>query len=121
MWCWGKHVNWGSSDVGGWRRWTGMSTLDATGTVVLVAAPIGLFRPISAPRAVKEILSPTVTPRIQPALQHRRLWERRYARLLGLTDVTIVLLVVGLTGWLTLLLAPAGAAATLHVARTTAM
>ena len=55
------------------------------------ADPIGTFRPVAAPRAPREELPTTVAPRIQPALQRRRLWERRYARLLGFTDATIVL------------------------------
>ncbi|HEX5860060.1 MAG TPA: sugar transferase [Microbacterium sp.] len=79
-----------------------MTTLDAAAVAGAGAEAIGAFRPVAAPSVPKAALAAAVSPRVQPALQRRRLWERRYARLLGFTDATIVVAVTGMTGWMTL-------------------
>lgn len=52
------------------------------------------YRPVAAPRAVDAALRTTVTPRIQPGLEMRRLWESRYVRRLRATDTVVVFVVV---------------------------
>ena len=53
--------------------------------------------PVPAPRAPEQAFDTTVTPRVQPSLERRRFWERRYLTRLRLTDTTIVLATVALT------------------------
>lgn len=48
------------------------------------------YGPVSAPRAVAERLTTSVAPSAQPAVEYRRLWERRFARRLQWTDTLIV-------------------------------
>lgn len=62
------------------------------------------FTPLAAPRAGDQPVRTMVTPRVQPALEHRQLWERRYRRRLRLSDAAVVL---GVTGTTTLLQAAA--------------
>ncbi|MGC5224165.1 sugar transferase [Micromonospora sp. DT81.3] len=97
-----------------------MTAVDAT-TAGVGADPISIFGPVAAPRAVWENVGTTVAPRVLPALERRRLWERRYSRLLALTDSVIVLLVSALPGALDLLLTPVVAGDVLNVARVTAL
>jgi exopolysaccharide biosynthesis polyprenyl glycosylphosphotransferase len=52
--------------------------------------PHALVRPVAAPRSSAVSLPAIVSPRTQPSLERRRLWERRYARRLLVTDVLIV-------------------------------
>lgn len=66
-----------------------MTAVDATGSPV-GAELAAVFTPISAPRAAVERPATTVSPRVQPALERRRLWERRYSRRLRVTDSVIV-------------------------------
>src|SRR5690606_5927616 len=47
----------------------------------------------ASPRAV-------VSPRVQPALEQRQLWERRYRRRLQLSDFGVVVGTTALTAWL---------------------
>jgi exopolysaccharide biosynthesis polyprenyl glycosylphosphotransferase len=56
--------------------------------------PLAGFAPVAARSVASQPLQTTVTPRIQPALERRRLWERRYVRRLRLTDTAIVLTTV---------------------------
>ncbi|MDX2377453.1 sugar transferase [Microbacterium sp. LRZ72] len=68
------------------------SVEDAVTTVT--DPPLTGFRPIAAPRAAQENLQTIVTPRVQPGLEQRRLWERRYLRRLRITDAAVVILAV---------------------------
>jgi exopolysaccharide biosynthesis polyprenyl glycosylphosphotransferase len=56
--------------------------------------PLAGFAPVAARSVASQPLQTTVTPRIQPALERRRLWERRYVRRLRLTDTVVVLMTV---------------------------
>lgn len=58
-----------------------------------IAATLPRFTPVSAPRAGDADVRVQVTPRRQPALERRQLWERRYRLRLRLTDFAIVLTV----------------------------
>ncbi len=80
-----------------------MTALDAAG---IAADPISNFRPVSAPRAHDERLRTTVAPRVQPALERRRLWERRYATRLRVTDTLIAIAAAGAVFVADLLTAP---------------
>ncbi len=64
------------------------------------SAPAVVAAPVSTSRALDESLRTIVTPRVQPALEHRQLWERRYRRRLRITDTAVV---IGVTGTTTLL------------------
>lgn len=55
------------------------------------------FAPVSAPRSSAEPLRTVVTPRVQPSLEFRKHWERRYGRRIWWTDTLIVLTAVALT------------------------
>lgn len=88
-----------------------MTTLDAHAAID-VEPPVGLA-PIAAPRTLAprpalRALAPAVVeapfvaatagvaPRIEPALERRRRWERRYSRRLHLSDtVTVIIVTVG--------------------------
>ena len=76
------------------------------------AAPIGIKRP-SAPRG--EL---TLVPRIEPALESRRLWERRYSRRLLATDTAVVLAGVASAAMLAVTIGGAAAASWLGAALT---
>ncbi len=49
------------------------------------------YRPVTGAHTASAHVATTVTPRLQPALERRRLWERRYRRRLQWTDALIVL------------------------------
>lgn len=53
--------------------------------------------PVPAPRTLYPAVDTTVTPRVQPGLERRRFWERRYLRRLRITDTVIVLVIVTAT------------------------
>ena len=60
--------------------------------------------PVPAPRTLYPAVDTTVTPRVQPSLERRRFWERRYLTRLRVTDTVIVLLIVATTGLLPILM-----------------
>ena len=51
--------------------------------------------------------APTVTPRVQPSLERRRLWERRYIRRIRATDIALVVSATVLAGLLDMMLTSA--------------
>ena len=55
--------------------------------------------PVAAPRAAEVPQHTVVSPRVQPALEQRQLWERRYRRRLRLTDTAIVIGAIAATAW----------------------
>ncbi len=57
----------------------------------------GFAAPVGAPRTIAHKPELTLVPRIEPALEHRRQWERRYARRVFVTDLAIVLGVASVT------------------------
>ena len=63
------------------------------GTLIGFDAPV-ITAPIAAPRAVESKPALTLVPRVEPALERRRQWERRYARRVRLTDTMVVLAAV---------------------------
>lgn len=65
--------------------------------------------PIGKPRAAAPRTGLALVPRVEPALESRRLWERRYGRRLLLTDTAVVFASVASAAMLTL--ATGGAAA----------
>ena len=58
------------------------------------------FAPVSAPRTNDASVRTVVTPRVQPALERRQLWERRYRRRLRATDVAVIAGATGATALL---------------------
>ncbi len=68
-------------------------------TTAVTTQPITLFRPVAAPAAPAGRGEQTITvvPRVQPSLERRRLWERRYTRRLRWTDAAIVVASAALT------------------------
>jgi exopolysaccharide biosynthesis polyprenyl glycosylphosphotransferase len=48
------------------------------------------LRRSTAPRPRPDVLPAAVAPRVQPSLERRHLWERRYRRRLALTDALVV-------------------------------
>lgn len=73
-----------------------MTAIDAGArTVTALDAPA--FQPILTPRATATKPITTLVPRAEPALERRRLWERRYARRLRATDLAVILSATGLT------------------------
>lgn len=84
-----QNALWGRNFLRAVRR-SAMTAIDA-GSADTVSGRETLFLPISAPRtAATPATTTVVTPRVQPALESRRQWERRYARLLRLTDTIVV-------------------------------
>jgi exopolysaccharide biosynthesis polyprenyl glycosylphosphotransferase len=72
------------------------------------ASPAEFAPPVAAPRATETMPQTLVTPRSTPALERRRLWERRYRTRLRLTDSVIVIAATVLTSFLQMqVLAPA--------------
>ena len=69
------------------------------------------FAPVAASRTTDASVRTMVTPRVQPALERRQLWERRYRRRLRATDAAIITGVTGLTALLqATVLVPVGTA-----------
>lgn len=63
---------------------------------------VGFESPVdTAPRALPSRPPLALVPRVEPALERRRLWERRYARRLRMTDAIVVLGAVGTTAAVT--------------------
>lgn len=101
-----------------------VTALDARGQTATAADPAAFFRPIAAvaapiattgrvktlPAPVRDTAtsgsrtSPTVMPRMQPSLERRRLWERRFTSRLRTTDIVIVVLVTVATALLNVIL-----------------
>ncbi len=65
----------------------------SAGTLIDFDAPIS-SAPISAPRAVDTKPVLTLVPRVEPALERRKQWERRFARRLRVTDAVLVVVAV---------------------------
>lgn len=62
-------------------------------------APVASAAPVAAPRAAEVPQHTVVSPRVQPALEQRQLWERRYRRRLQLSDTGVVVGTAALTAW----------------------
>lgn len=73
-------------------------------TIAGVAPTIDFTRPHAVDRTAVGVAD-AVAPRVQPALEQRRLWERRYARRLRWTDTAVVVAVTGsaaaVSSWIT--------------------
>jgi len=69
---------------------------NAVSTVADVAPVVGIT-PAVVPPTREASVRAVATPRVQPALEKRQLWERRYRRRLRLSDTAIVLGVTGAT------------------------
>ena len=75
-----------------------MSAIDVSADTYLGAdRPTGIG-PLTSPPALPTEPALAFVPRIEPALERRRLWERRYALRLRATDTVAVLGSVGATG-----------------------
>lgn len=117
----GSHTGrrWGNVDAGkafidrGWARgWGNLgkthvqcalgSAVQRAVRAMTTAAESRFAAPIAAPRLVSALPSTTITPRIAPAVERRRLWQRRYRRRLLLADLAVVLLSVGIATWIQL-------------------
>lgn len=69
-----------------------MTALDAAiGTLEGGPFAAQVTAPLSKPRVAAPRTELTLVPRAEPALESRRLWERRYARRLMATDTVVVL------------------------------
>ncbi|MFT4228689.1 MAG: sugar transferase [Microbacterium sp.] len=72
------------------------------------ASPAEFAPPMAAPRATESAPAALVAPRSTPALERRRLWERRYRRRLWFTDTLVVVVATVMTSFVQLqMLAPA--------------
>ena len=69
-----------------------MTAIDARGDVALGFDSVAPFRPATAPapRTGPINLQSAASPRLQPALERRRLWERLYRRRLRFSDAVVV-------------------------------
>lgn len=77
-----------------------MTSIDEVLPRAIPAIPRVLERrptPMPAPRTLYPAMDTTVTPRVQPSLERRRFWERRYLTRLRITDTVIVLVIVAVT------------------------
>ena len=97
-----------------------MTAIDAgTRTVTGLDAPA--FQPILTPRATATKPITTLVPRIEPALERRRLWEHRYARRLRATDAAVVVSASALTALIDTSVSSTGTFAVARVAVMTAV
>jgi exopolysaccharide biosynthesis polyprenyl glycosylphosphotransferase len=88
-----------------------MSAIDMSADALVgFDSPVDVL-PLPSPRAMPSRPTLALVPRAQPALERRRLWERRYANRLRLTDTLVVLGVVAATAAVTTIGAGASAAA----------
>jgi len=88
---WGSNGNWGRAFVRIWDCGPAMTAIDAAPTFGVEGDLFALPRPIAAPRSIAPSPVTLIAPRVQPSLERRRLWERRYARRLRATDIIIVI------------------------------
>jgi exopolysaccharide biosynthesis polyprenyl glycosylphosphotransferase len=72
-----------------------MTALDARPSVAIDFDSIAPLRPVAVAPVTPIRATSTVAPRLQPALERRRLQERRYRRRLHWTDTGLVLLATG--------------------------
>ncbi|GAA5083429.1 sugar transferase [Microbacterium yannicii] len=73
-----------------------MTAIDA-GARTATGLDAPAFQPILTPRAIATKPITTLVPRTEPAIERRRLWERRYARRQRATDTVVVVSATALT------------------------
>ncbi|WP_193598116.1 sugar transferase [Microbacterium sp. YJN-G] len=71
--------------------------MTSVGEVLKLSRGDAGLRAVPAPRALRAVPDTVVAPRATTVLEQRRRWERHYRMLLHVTDVGMIVLVVGLT------------------------
>ncbi len=79
-----------------------MTAVDDAATAFTPSLSLGSFTPIAAPRGAESLPRTVVTPRTSATLERRQLWERRYRRLVHVTDIAIIAMACGLASFVSL-------------------
>jgi len=91
----------GAAQKSSWRLAFDTITHPSTRSTTATGSRVAGIAPVAAPLAplpaLDASLQAAVSPRVQPALEQRQLWERRYRRQLRVVDSSAIIAVTGMT------------------------